>query len=206
MKILFQGDSITDWDRSRTDDSNIGRGYVQLAASRLSLDYPQKFEFINRGISGNTVADIYARKGADIISIRPDFMSIMVGTNDQPWVDNPKIGERYEKVYDMLIGEVLEDLPDLKIMILEPFLLPGDRVVAEGYELRRANTEKRAEVSRMIAEKYGARFLPLQHLLDEACEKAPVSYWTIEGVHLTNAANQILADAWVKEFKDIFKI
>ncbi len=206
MKILFQGDSITDWNRSRTDDSNVGNGYAGLVKSRLSLDHPGKFEFINRGVSGNRVADIYARMNEDIIALRPDLMSIMVGTNDYPWSANEKFLHRYERVYDMLIGDIKEDLPDIKLIIMEPFLLPGERVVNEGYPTRRAETEKRSEVSRRIAEKYGAEFVPLQALLDKACEKAPVEYWTIEGVHLTSAAYQILADEWIKAFKKVVKI
>ncbi len=206
MKILFQGDSITDWNRSRTDDTDIGRGYTLLVKARLSLDYPGKFEFINRGIGGNRVADVYARMNEDIIGIRPDLMSIMIGTNDYPWSANEKFLRRYEKVYDMLISDVLEDLPELKLMIMEPFLLPGERVVNEGYPLRRAETEKRSEVSQRIAEKYGAKFIPLQKKLDEACEKAPVDYWTVEGVHITPAAYQILADEWIKAFKEVAEL
>lgn len=204
MKILFQGDSITDWNRSRTDDTNVGQGYALLVKSRLSLDYPGKFEFLNRGIAGNRVCDVYARMNEDIIHLRPDFMSIMIGTNDYPWLDGEKYLRRYEKVFDMLIGDVLEDLPDLKLMIMEPFLLPGERVVQEGYPKRLLQTQKRSEVSQRIAEKYGARFVPIQKLLDEACEKAPVDYWTLEGVHLTSAAYQILADEWIKAFKEIY--
>ncbi len=202
MKILFQGDSITDWDRSRTDDTNVGRGYVGLVTSRLSLDYPGKFEFINRGISGNRVADIYARMNEDIIALKPDLMSIMVGTNDYPWSDNEKYCERYEKVFDMLLRDVKEDLPDIKLIIMEPYVLPGERVVSEGYPLRLKETKKRSEAAQRIAEKYGARFVPLQKLLDDACTKAPVNYWTTDGVHISYAAYQILADEWIKAFKE----
>ncbi len=206
MKILFQGDSITDWNRSRTDDTDIGRGYPLLVKARLSLDYPEKFEFINRGIGGDTVSNIYARMYSDIISLGPDFMSIMVGTNDSPWSAHEKYQTRYERVYDMLIGDILTDLPNMKLMIMEPFVLPGERVVNEGYPLRREQTERRSEAAQRVAEKYGAKFLPLQKKLDEACKMAPVDYWTIEGVHITPAAYQILADEWIKAFKEIYAL
>lgn len=206
MKILFQGDSITDWDRSRSDPTNVGRGYVQLVKSRLGLDYPGRFEFENRGVSGNRVADVYARMYPDIISLKPDLMSILIGTNDYTWSDDEKYNVRYEKVFNMLIEDVTEDLPNIKLMIMEPFVLPGDRVVAENYPLRLEQTKKRSEAAQRIAEKFGAKFIPLQKLLDMACQKAPVNYWTLEGVHLSEAAYQILADEWIKAFKEMYDL
>ena len=50
MKILFQGDSITDSGRVRTEPTDMGTGYAKFVKARLSLDYPAKFEFFNRGI------------------------------------------------------------------------------------------------------------------------------------------------------------
>ena len=203
MKILFQGDSITDSGRVRTEPTDMGTGYAKFVKARLSLDYPAKFEFFNRGIGGNRVADVYARMYPDIIDLKPDLMSIMIGTNDYPWNDSPKYQERYERVFNMLLEDVKTDLPDLKLMIMEPFVLPGDRVVAENYPLRRAQTEKRSEAAQRIAEKFGAKFVPIQKPLDDVLDKAPISYWTIEGVHLTEASNQILADEWIKAFKEM---
>src|ERR1700749_2705549 len=62
--FLFQGDSITDGGRSYNKDWNhvFGQGYAYLITSRLNFDYPARdYQFFNRGISGNTVADLAAR-------------------------------------------------------------------------------------------------------------------------------------------------
>ena len=59
--ILFQGDSITDAGRSREDDNNTGLGYPTLVKGELGFEQPGDFTFINRGISGNRVVDVYAR-------------------------------------------------------------------------------------------------------------------------------------------------
>jgi lysophospholipase L1-like esterase len=206
MRILFQGDSITDCGRSRTDFTDIGRGYAHLVKARLSLDYPGKFEFQNRGVGGNRVSDVYARMYPDIINLNPDLMSIMIGTNDYPWFEDEKYLIRYERVFNMLLEDVKTDLPNVKFMILEPFLLPGDRVVAENYPLRLAQTEKRSEAAQRIAEKFDAKFVPIQKHLDAVLDKAPIEYWTLEGVHLTEASNQILADQWIKAFKEMYSL
>ena len=39
-KILFQGDSITDCGRSRTDLTDMGPGYPNLVKASLGLDFP----------------------------------------------------------------------------------------------------------------------------------------------------------------------
>ena len=206
MKILFQGDSITDAGRVRTEPADMGVGYARFVKARLSLDYPAKYEFLNRGVGGNRVADVYSRMYPDIIALRPDLMSIMIGTNDYPWSDDDKYQVRFERVFNMLLEDVKTDLPDLKLMIMEPFVLPGDRVVAENYPLRRAGTERRAESAVKLAEKFGAKFVPTQKALDDVLDKAPIDYWTIEGVHLTEAGHQILADQWIKAFKEMYNL
>ena len=63
MKILFQGDSITDVGRNNHSGSliPIGQGYACLIASRLGADEPGKYDFVNLGISGNRIVDVYAR-------------------------------------------------------------------------------------------------------------------------------------------------
>lgn len=64
--FLFQGDSITDGNRTRNNDWNhvMGHGYQYIIASRLWYDFPEKgFHFFNRGISGNKVSDLALRGG-----------------------------------------------------------------------------------------------------------------------------------------------
>lgn len=82
MKILFQGGSITDGCRDRDNDKNLGMGYPFLIRAALGFEHPGRYEFINRGIGGNRVVDIYARIKQDIINLKPDVMSILVGVND----------------------------------------------------------------------------------------------------------------------------
>ena len=46
MKILFQGDSITDAGRSRENTADVGKGYPLLVKSELGFVNPGKYEFI----------------------------------------------------------------------------------------------------------------------------------------------------------------
>ena len=83
--FLFQGDSITDGNRTRNNDWNhvMGHGYQYIISSKLWYDFPGKgFHFFNRGISGNKVTDLAARWQKDTLELKPDVLSILVGIND----------------------------------------------------------------------------------------------------------------------------
>ena len=121
--ILFQGDSITDCGRNREDITSTGAGYMHMVKSQLGCEYPGEYEFINKGISGNRIVDVYARIKKDIINLRPAYMSLLIGVNDV-WHElggrhNGVSAEKFEKIYNMLITEIMEELPNIKILIMK---------------------------------------------------------------------------------------
>ena len=59
--VLFQGDSITDGNRGRSNDPNhiLGHGYAFSVAAELGAKYPERgLHFINKGVSGDKVKDL----------------------------------------------------------------------------------------------------------------------------------------------------
>jgi len=205
MKILFQGDSITDAGRARDNDINLGVGYPLLVKANLGFEHPEKYEFINRGISGNRVVDVYARIKADIINIKPDVMSILIGVNDV-WhefiVENNPNGvdeNKFFKIYSMLIEEILQELPNLKIMIMEPFVLKAS-ATEENWVYFSEEVKKRARMAKMIAEKYNLVYIQLQEGFDKLSEKAPESYWLGDGVHPTAMGHEYIKKEWLRAF------
>ena len=209
--ILFQGDSITDASRSRENDVYAGSGYATLVIGELGLEYPNEYKLYNRGISGNRVVDVYARIKADIINLKPDIMSILIGVNDV-WHElhsqNGVDADKYFKVYSMLIEEIKEALPDVKIMIMEPFVLKGTATedtedCPDKWNKFSAEVKKRAAKAREIAEKYDLPFISLQDKFDEAVKLAPNHYWLADGVHPTTAGHELIKREWLKCFKEI---
>ncbi len=203
IKFLFQGDSITDADRIRGNDSNYGYGYPNLFAAEVLKNRPYEFDFVNRGISGNRIVDVYARIKADIINLKPDYMSLLIGVNDVWHELNDENGvgaEKFDKIYDMLIGEILEELPDIKIMLLEPFVLKGCGT-ERYYDVFREELTKRAEAVKRIAEKYNLTFVPLQAKFDEAAAGGKDTYWLADGVHPTPAGHCLIKDEMMKVFE-----
>lgn len=203
--FLFQGDSITDAERKREDVNNLGFGYPNIVASKFLSENIGEYQFINKGISGNRVVDLYARIKFEIINLKPDYMSILIGINDvwheissQNGVDD----EKFRKILSMLIEEVKEALPDIKIIMLEPFVLKGP-ATEENWQEFRSETELRAKSVKMIAEKYNLSFVPLQETFDELSKKAETTYWLADGVHPTVAGHGVIAKALSDAFDKI---
>ena len=203
--ILFQGDSITDAGRARDNDSNVGVGYPVLVKGTLGFEHPGEYTFFNRGISGNRVVDVYARIKSDIINLKPDVMSILIGVNDvwhEVSKENGVDGEKYFKIYSMMIEEIKAALPDIKIMILEPFVLKGT-ATEEAWDVFRPEVEKRAAKAKMIAEKFNLTFIPLQDKFDEATKLASADHWLRDGVHPTTEGHELIKREWLKGFERI---
>ena len=205
MRILFQGDSITDCGRNREWEFDLGNGYSLLSCATLGLEAPGKYEVLNRGISGNRIVDLYARIKNDIINLKPDVMSILIGVNDV-WhefdYNNGVDSEKFFKIYCMLIEEVKAALPDIKIMILEPFTLKGtgNEKYFDGFK---ADVLQKAKMSKAVAEKYNLTFIPLQDKFDEAAKKAPNNFWLGDGVHPTCVGHELIKNEWIKAFKTL---
>lgn len=208
--ILFQGDSITDAGRrnesAACSDPSLGVGYATMVAGQLGLERPEAYSFLNRGISANRIVDLLARIKRDAINLKPDIMSILMGINSV-WHEyeqkNGVSAERFRQIYTMILEEVLEALPEIKLMLLEPFVLEGSATCAtelfpDRWDFFRTETQKRAEIVRELSETFGTVFVPLQHVFDEASKATGLgsAYWVIDGVHPTINGHALLAKQW----------
>ena len=187
--ILFQGDSITDGNRGRSADPNHihGHGYVYLIASYLGANFPEKnWTFVNRGVSGDTVEKLAARWQDDAIRINPDIVSILVGAN--VWILDTT-PEEFEAEYDALIAGTLEALPNVKLVLIEPFCCQEG-----GAE----QTKEYREAVVRLAEKYNAAFVPLQDEFDHlTAESSDPHRWVWDGIHPTTAGHWIIFRRWL---------
>ena len=211
-KILFMGDSITDAGRDKENHRHLGYGYATMVSGVLGAQEPFQYEFVNRGISGNRVVDLFGRTRADMIAHQPDYMSILIGINDV-WHEytrhNGVTLEKFEMVYNLLIEEIKKEIPNVKLLILEPFLLPGSATCnCEEHPARwdyfEPETKLRAQAARRVAEKHGIVFVPLQEIFDKANVGAPHdAYWLRDGVHPTAMGHELIKNEWLKAFEKI---
>jgi lysophospholipase L1-like esterase len=201
-RILFQGDSITDGNRGRTADPNhiLGHGYVFIIAARQGAAFPElKLDFINRGVSGNTVLDLEKRWQKETLDLKPDVLSILIGVNDN---GRHVPLDRYEQVYDKLLADARAANPKIKLVLCEPFVV-NHRAVTPPAGCPNADVVQRQQIVARLAAKHGAALVHFQQVLDEACRRGPASHWIWDDVHPTYSGHQILADEWervVREF------
>jgi lysophospholipase L1-like esterase len=205
--ILFQGDSITDSGRNREDNSfnkasALGYGYPMLAGAALLEKYALlNLKVYNKGISGNKVYQLAERWDADCLDLKPDILSILIGVNDI-WhkLDGNYNGtvEIYKNDYIALLERTKKALPNVKLIICEPFAVRGVKAVDDRWYPEFYGYQKTA---RDIASQFGATFIPYQRIYDEAQKQAPGFYWTGDGVHPTLAGAQLMAHAWLATVK-----
>ena len=201
MKILFQGDSITDWGRDRNDIHNLGNGYPKYAAKLLTERYPDiDFEFINLGISGNQTKDLVARLDTDFMDIQPDIVSILIGINDtwhhaeqKDWIPNEIFEERYRTVLT-----AIKEKTNAKIMMMEPFLIP-----TEDKAFFREDLAPKIEIIRKLAREFADIYLPTDGLLASAfIGDDPLSY-AADGVHPTAKGAEFIGMLYCEYISDI---
>jgi len=201
--ILFQGDSITDCGRNReaattpNDLCGLGDGYVMMAATKLLSTRPADgLRIFNRGISGNRIVDLDTRIKSDIIHLKPDVLSILIGVNDT-WhgkgSDNGVSLPKYERVYRALLHEVREALPKVKFVLCEPFVL---RCGVVGEDWIEEIDQRRAVVAK-LADEFGSVLVPFQSMFEEAVKLAPPSHWASDGVHPSADGHQLMAKCWL---------
>ena len=206
MRILLYGDSITSMGRQPEagigEIWNYGSGYPFVIQSELTKDNPIEHQVINRGVGGNRIVDLYARIKSDVWNLKPDVLSILIGINDiwhEIGSQNGVELDRFEKVYDMLIEDTLKVLPNLKIVLLEPFVLKG-AATEEKYE-QFLIVKEYAKVVKKLAEKYNAYFIPLQDEFNKRAEKYGEHIYLYDGVHTNVAGATLIGNKWVDFFK-----
>ncbi len=201
--ILFLGDSITESGRPYTNDSYYGGGYVTLVAGKILTENIGKYKVINRGVAGEHSGLIRERVQADCVDLKPDVLTILLGINDLSRTFR-KEAELYPEVtksnLQAIISAVREDNPDVRIILMTPFLTEGNGSFKDTYPSAIKELPKYAAAIKEVAKENGLEVVELQPIFEKAQTKAPATYWTIDGVHPTTAGHALIAEAWLRVF------
>ena len=183
MKILFQGDSITDAGRDKRNYHDLGAGYPKYAAENIRAAHPDvDFEFINLGISGNRTSQLFDRLYEDAIAFQPDVISILIGVNDiwhrysqhKILTTDAQLALNYRCILERLKNET-----NAKIVILAPFALD-----AEDKDYIHKDLETVRPIVRSLAEEFADVYIPLDEHFAKALTKQPEPlYYSADGVH-----------------------
>lgn len=223
LRILFIGDSITDGNWGNSDGSAVpssarnlwdmnhiyGSGYMYLCASYYQSRYPEKrYRFFNRGISGNTLADLEKRWEEDALSLKPDVLSVLVGTNDIHHYINSRTSEPFdtaawERRYRRLLDRAAEANPDVKIVLGTPFAAFTGSMKKSGDFARRDSLVKcLSRAVRRIASDYHAVCLPYDEMFGRLLGGEPAdqdTYWIWDGIHPTPAGHRKMSELWMEK-------
>ena len=183
MRIVFQGDSITDAKRDKRNYHDMGQGYPKYATELIAEAFPEaQIEFINQGISGNRTDQLFDRLYPDAIAFEPDVISILIGINDI-WhrhgagkiaTTDAQIAANYRAILERLRAET-----NAKIVILAPFLLDN-----EEKEAWRAELATVLPIVRSLAKEFADVYIPLDEIFEEALKTQPEpQFYSGDGVH-----------------------
>jgi len=189
------------WGRNQADRNHyLGHSYVYLIAARLGCDMPEaQLDIYTRGISGNTVGDLRRRWRKDAIDMRPDLLSILVGVNDVGrHLDGVDVAA-WEDDYRFLLESSREANADLRIVLLDPFVLPSGRLSPpEDFKRWRDQIDRLIPVVGRLAKDYNAVHIETQAIFDAAAKAVSPEHWLWDGVHPLPQGHELIARHWLQ--------
>ncbi len=197
-RLLFIGASITDCDRRADAPEHLGTGYVRIVRDwLLARDPAGAPHVINRGIGGNTVADLARRWEADVIDERPDAVSIMIGVNDV-WrqLDGHGPGvplEAHVSTFRGLLERTLAALPACQLVVAEPTVIGPPAAGSEGNRMLAPYVAAQGALAR----EFGAVHVPTHAAFLAAQAARPDLIWAPDGVHPPAFGHALLAREWL---------
>lgn len=197
--IVFIGDSITDCGR-RGPNAPLGDGYVRTVSELFAIRQPARtLRFINKGIGGQTIAELQERWTDDVIHQGPDTLVMMIGINDlcRMVVQAPTSvpPERYGKLYDELMARTRQELPHCRIVLMEPFYITRETAHTS---IRHTVFSKLGDYIRIVhamARKYKAELIPLHAMFQKLLRHRKPEEFCPEPVHPNHAGHLAMAEA-----------
>ena len=203
IRVLFQGDSITDAGRDKRNYYDLGAGYPKYAAEHIKAAHPEcELEFINLGISGNRTCQLFDRLYDDAIAFQPDVISILIGINDVWHRHYTSHIETTDEQIALNYREILKRLKrqtNAKIIILAPYVLD-----AEANAFLSKDLETILPIVRELAKEYADAYVPLDELFDEALKVQPEPlYYSPDAVHPNENGARFIAEHYAKAFEKV---
>ena len=197
--IVFFGDSITDCGRDRDApagaESGWGHGYAAMLCAQLSARHPELLlRLSNKGAGGDRVSDLEARLERDVLSLRPNLVSILIGINDV-WreIDSgtPSPLEEFRASYRRILERITASGSEL--ILIDPFVL---HIRAE-FNAWRPILDPKIEVVRELAQEFAATHIPMDDIFAHASQKRAPAFWAEDAVHPTLAGHALIAQSWL---------
>jgi len=195
---LFQGDSITDAGR-RAAAAPFGTGYARLFIDLMTANRPDRqITWINKGIGGNRVTDLFDRWTDDTIRFQPDWVSILIGINDLHSVlrgVEPNVPvDLYREKYDAILTR-LEQETDAQVLIIDPFYISTDGTGDSFRALVLQTIPGYIAVAQEMAAAHGCRHIPMHDIYAEHLKHREPDFYCPEPVHPGPSGHMVIANA-----------
>ncbi len=202
LKILFQGDSVTDCGRDRDCETSLGTGYASKVALVCDTLFPEKqLQFVNRGVSGDRVCNLLERYEEDFLKVQPDVVSILIGINNTWRRYDANDGTELEKFraeYELLLSKIKKDMPNTKIIIIEPFLMNS----VEERMLWREDLNPKIMAIRELARTYADAYIALDGILQQyVIDGYSDGEIAEDAVHPSDLGHSFMARAYIQNLK-----
>jgi lysophospholipase L1-like esterase len=202
-KLVMIGDSVTDVARAQPIGEGLfeahGKGYVNLVNSLLWAAYPgYRLRVVNMGCSGNTVRSLKARWQTDVVDLKPDWLSIMIGVNDVwrqfdlPHQPEEHVGlKEYESTLDELVQKTLPLVEGLVLMT--PYMIePNPR------EPMRARMDQYGAVVKKLAKRHGTFLVDTQAAFNAVLRHMHPMTLAWDRIHPNSSGHMVLARAFLQ--------
>ena len=204
VRLLFQGDSITDAGRDKRDFHDLGNGYPKYAAELLKESNPEiNFDFINLGISGNRTGQLFDRLYPDAIALQPDVISILIGINDIWHRGAFSYVATTDEQIELNYREILKNLKaktNAKIVMLAPYVLDAEDKAPMKNELTTV-----LPIVRKLANEFADAYIPLDELFEEAMATQPAPlYYSPDGVHPNENGARFIGECYARAVNKLF--
>ena len=200
-RLVMIGDSVTDCDRARPVGEGgpdaLGHGYVAEIAALLMAVYPERsIRMTNMGISGNTVRDLAARWDTDVLALKPDWLSVMIGINDV-WRQfdavhqaEAVLPDEFTRIYD---GLLIRTRPQLKgLVLMTPYYIEPSATDA-----MRQRMNEYGAIVKQLAMEHDAICADTQSAFDHVLRHHPAAAFSADRVHPNRNGHMILARAFL---------
>ena len=189
QKIAFLGDSITQAGAG-------AKGYVRLAISGLEAN-GVKTTAIPAGISGHKSNQMLARLEKDVLSKKPDWMTLSCGVNDVWHGANGVPLDQYKVNITKIVDQC--QAAGVKVMLLTSTMIGEDQSNANNQKLAPYN-----EFLKALAKEKNCLFANLNADMQAAIAKIGAAkkgnLLTSDGVHMNPEGNKMMAVGVLKTF------
>ena len=201
-KLVMIGDSVTDAGRTQPFGEGLfepyGRGYVNLVNALVGTVYPELMvRVVNVGTSGHTTRDLKARWQRDVLDLKPQWVSCMIGINDvwrqfdMPWQTEVHVlPDEYRKNLDEVVGQTVGSVKGM--VLLTPYYIEPNR--SDGM---RVQMDRYGAIVKEIAAKHKTLCVDTQAAFDRVLKQYYPATLAWDRVHPSSIGHMVLAKAFL---------